>query len=27
VPARVRGGLVVFNLAARPNRPADWAVT
>jgi hypothetical protein len=27
VPARIEGGLVVFELPARANRPADWAVT
>jgi hypothetical protein len=27
VRSRVRGGLVLFSLPARANRPADWAVT
>jgi hypothetical protein len=27
VPARVQGGLVIFELPAKANRAADWAVT
>jgi hypothetical protein len=27
VPAGVQGGLVVFQVPAQANRPANWAVT